>query len=64
MDIYCVQGIRHSCFVQADSPENAIEVAKKIVDKTWECPYVMKAEFQNGVLTTLLPILYETNDFE
>jgi len=50
--------------VQADSPENAIEVAKKIVDKTWECPYVMKAEFQNGVLTTLLPILYETNDFE
>ena len=48
--IYNVQGIRHECFVQADTPHEAVEKAKYHVDPSWEHPEVYEAEWINGVL--------------
>ncbi len=48
--IYCVQGIRHECFVQAKTPEEAVELAKNHVNPTWEWPEVYEADWINGVL--------------
>lgn len=48
--IYYVQGIRHDCFVQAETPQEAIEKAKHHVDTSWEKPKVYEADWEKGVL--------------
>lgn len=50
MNIYYVFGVRHEVFVRANSPEEALILAKDIV-QDWEYPEVKHASWLNNILT-------------
>lgn len=60
MKIYFVCGIRHSCYVRAERPLDALR--KSLNNKEiqlWECPSVTLAEWDEDILKPKGKVLYE-----